>query len=71
MDSILFDHLLVLMRAVAGTPAVSATISSTLLPASVFALLQKHRQGTFRVDAAGGQRPGFGRQQTDADCPLF
>src|SRR5262249_23975049 len=33
----------------------------------VVALLQKHRQRKFHLDAAGGERSGLGRQKADAD----
>jgi hypothetical protein len=68
MDIVLFNQLLRLgARSCGSAGRVCDNQLDLAARERVVAFLQKHRHGKFHVDAAGGQRSGLGRQQTDAD----
>lgn len=71
VDLVAFGDLLGLVLAPAGLPPVSVTIRSILRPESVKFLLRKRADAFLEMNAAGGERPGFHREQADLErCVL-
>ena len=70
MDAVLFDQFLGLgSRGRGNAGGVGDDQLDLAARKRVVALLQKHRERELHIDAAGSQRPGLGRQQSDADRP--
>ena len=68
MDVVLFDQFLRLgARGCGNAGGVGDDQLDLAAGERVVAFLQEHRQRELHVDAAGGERPGLGRQQADAD----
>jgi hypothetical protein len=68
MDVVLLDQLLSLGAGGRGNAGGVGNDQLDLAAGEgVVARLQEHGEGEIHVDAAGGQRPGLGREQADAD----